>query len=43
MSILDALDKITVSNKFATNTVFVTSVKYSYGGAFKGEYEGRVI
>jgi hypothetical protein len=40
---LDALDKITVSNKFATNTVFVTSINYSYGGAFKGEYEGRVV
>lgn len=40
---LDALDKITVSNKFATNAVFITSVKYTYNGAFKGSYEGRVV
>jgi hypothetical protein len=39
---LDALDKVTVENKYATNSVFITSVKYSYGGAFRGEYEGRV-
>ncbi len=40
---LDALDKITVTNKYATNTVFITSIKYSYNGAFRGEYEGRVM
>lgn len=40
---LDAPDKITVTNKYAANTVFVTSIKYSYNGAFHGEYEGRVI
>lgn len=40
---LDALDKITVENKYATNAIFVTSIKYSYGGSFKGEYEGRVV
>jgi hypothetical protein len=39
---LDALDKVTVENKYATNSVFITSVKYSYGGAFRGEYEGRI-
>jgi len=38
---LDALDKVTVENKYATNTAFVTTVKYSYGGSFKGSYEGR--
>ena len=40
---LDALDKITVINKFATNTIIVTDVKYEYQGSFKGSYEGRVI
>ena len=40
---LDVLDKITVINKFATNTVIVTDVKYEYEGSFKGSYEGRVI
>lgn len=39
---LDALDKITVENKYATTPVFITNIKYSYGGAFRGEYEGRV-
>lgn len=40
---LDALDKITVINKYATNTVIVTDVKYEYEGSFRGSYEGRVI
>ena len=40
---LDALDKVTVINKYATNTAIITNVKYEYKGAFKGSYEGRVI
>lgn len=40
---LDALDKITVINKYATNTAIITNIKYEYKGAFKGSYEGRVI
>ena len=40
---LDALDKVTVENKYAENVVFITSIKYSYGGAFRGEYEGRIV
>ena len=40
---LDALDKITVINKYATNTAIITNVKYEFKGAFKGSYEGRVI
>lgn len=40
---LDALDKITVANKYATSAVVATSIKYSYNGAFKGEYQGRVM
>lgn len=40
---LDALDKITIINKYATNTAIITNVKYEYKGSFKGSYEGRVI
>lgn len=40
---LDALDKVTVENKYAENAVFITGIKYSYNGAFRGEYEGRVV
>ena len=38
---LDALDRATVKNKYAENTVLVTTVKYSFNGAFRGDYEGR--
>lgn len=41
---LDALDVITVHNKYATNTVVVTDVTLSTtGGALRGSYTGRVI
>lgn len=40
---MDALDKVTVENKYATQTAFITSVHYDYNGAFTGKYEGRVI
>lgn len=40
---LDVLDNVSVSNKYATNTVFITNVDYRYNGAFKGSYEGRVM
>lgn len=40
---LDALDKVTVENKYSTNTVLITSISYTYGGAFRGSFEGRVI
>jgi hypothetical protein len=40
---LDALDKITVTNKYASSTVIVTDIEYTYNGAFNGKYEGRVI
>lgn len=40
---LDVLDKITVSNKYATNSVYISEVKYTYNGAFRGSYEGRVM
>lgn len=39
---LDALDRITTKNKYAENTAVITNIKYTYNGAFKGEYTGRV-
>ena len=38
---LDVLDRVTNINQFATSTVLVTEVKYTYNGAFRGSYEGR--
>lgn len=38
---LDPLDRVVNTNNFATSTVLVTSITYSYGGAFRGSYEGR--
>ena len=40
---LDATDIITAENKFGTETVRMTSVKYSFTGAFRGTGEGRVV
>lgn len=40
---LDVLDKITAANKYASEILFVTSIEYSYNGAFTGAYEGRVV
>lgn len=40
---LDALDAVTVKNKYAENKTLITSIEYSYNGAIKGTYEGRVI
>lgn len=40
---LDALDMVDNENDYGTNKVLMTSVKYSYNGAFKGSGEGRVI
>lgn len=38
---LDALDLVTNVNQFATTSVLVTSITYTYNGAFRGSYEGR--
>ena len=38
---LDALDRVTTINQFAESTVLVTSINYTYNGAFRGSYEGR--
>lgn len=40
---LDALDIVRNENNYNTNKVLMTSVDYSYNGAFKGSGEGRVI
>ena len=40
---LDALDTVTVVSKYGSNPVQITNVKYTYNGAFKGTYKGRVM
>ena len=40
---LDPLDEVSQVNKFASNTMIITSIKYDYNGAFRGRYTGRVI
>lgn len=40
---LDPADIIQVDNKFSTDTVRTTSIKYTYTGSFKATGEGRVI
>ena len=40
---LDATDIITSDNKYGTDVVRVTNVKYTYSGAFRGSLEGVVL
>ena len=41
--VLDVFDVIAVESKYGiNNAIFVTSIEYSYSGAFKGKYEGRI-
>lgn len=40
---LDATDIISSENKYGTESVRMTSVKYEYAGAFRGTGEGRVV
>ena len=40
---LDATDIVSAENKFSTDVVRMTSVKYTFAGAFRGSGEGRVI
>ena len=41
---LEALDVVTVQNKYTTNQVVITEIKYSTtGGALRGTYTGRVL
>ena len=40
---LDVFDKIAVESKYGmNNAIYVTSIEYSYTGAFSGRYEGRI-
>lgn len=38
---LDPLDMVQNQNRFANTTVLITTVKYTWNGAFRGSYEGR--
>jgi hypothetical protein len=40
---LDAMDIISSENKYSNENIRMTSVKYTYAGAFKGTGEGRVV
>jgi len=40
---VDALDIVAVANNYGTSKVRLTSVKFAYKGAFRGESEGRVL
>lgn len=40
---LDALDLINTENEYGRNNMIMTSIKYSYNGAFRGTGEGRVV
>lgn len=40
---LDVFDKIAVESKYgANNAIYITEVEYSFSGAFKGRYAGRI-
>ncbi|NBI10271.1 hypothetical protein D1641_09645 [Colidextribacter sp. OB.20] len=38
---LDPLDMVRNQNRFANTTVLITTVRYTWNGAFRGSYEGR--
>lgn len=40
---LDALDTVSVVSKYGSNAVQITNIKYTYGGAFRGTFTGRVM
>lgn len=40
---LEVMDVISVSNKYGRENVCVTSIDWSYSGAFRGKVEGRVV
>jgi len=39
----DVFDMATVTNKYSTDDIYFTSLKYVFNGAFKGSYEGKVF
>lgn len=40
---LEVLDTISVVSKYGSNNVQITNVKYTYNGAFRGTFTGRVV
>lgn len=40
---VDVLDKVTVKNKYSTETIILTELTFNYNGVFKGNYKGRVV
>lgn len=40
---MDALDKVTVSSKYADKEVQITEITYKFTGGFKGNYVGRIV
>lgn len=38
---VDVLDTVTVENKYGSDNVLLTEVKFDFGGSFKGSAEGR--
>lgn len=40
---LDALDTVTVVSKYGSGATQITNVKYTYNGAFRGTFTGRVM
>jgi len=40
---LDVLDRITVVSKYSSSPLYITNIKYTYNGAFRGSFSGRVI
>ena len=40
---LDALDTVTVVSKYGSSSVQISDVKYTYNGAFRGTFTGRVM
>ena len=40
---LDVLDKVAAESKYGTNNaLYITDIKYTYNGAFRGVYTGRI-
>lgn len=40
---LDVLDKVATESKYGTNNaLYITDIKYTYNGAFRGVYTGRI-
>lgn len=40
---IDVLDAATVKDKYTTSRVVMTSLTFTYNGAFRGRFEGRVM